>query len=129
MLSFGCSQPRRILIVDDNAVNRLVATKMVEKLGYDYDVVSDGAKAVEAAARTAYSLILMDLNMPEMDGFQATGEIRRQESGGLRTPVIACTAASVTVDREWLEKSGLDDLLLKPFDLNQLSVVLSKWLA
>jgi CheY-like chemotaxis protein len=108
---------KRVLVVDDNAVNLKVACRFVEKLGYQAVPVASGQQAVEAAQQEDYALILMDCQMPEMDGFQATREIRAHQRGRTRVPVIAVTANALQGDRERCLAAGMDDYVSKPIGL------------
>jgi CheY-like chemotaxis protein len=121
------AQPR-ILIAEDNPVNQKVARHLVEKFGYQAEVVSNGKEALAAMARSPFALVLMDCQMPGMDGFEATAEIRQRERDGVRTPVIAMTAHSMNGDRERCIEAGMDDYLSKPVNSDELSVVLERWL-
>jgi signal transduction histidine kinase/ActR/RegA family two-component response regulator len=116
----------RILIVEDNAVNQRVAMKLLEKLGYFAEAVSDGRKAVDRVLETEYSLVLMDCQMPVMDGLEATREIRRREVGR-RTPVIALTAGALQSDEANCRQAGMDDFIAKPIDIRRLEEVLQEW--
>jgi CheY-like chemotaxis protein len=118
--------PARILVADDNAVNRELAEAMLERLGYRADVVEDGVAAVEAAAQADYAAVLMDCQMPRLDGYEATREIRRAEDGR-RTPVIALTGAALPGDREKCLAAGMDDHVAKPIQLAELERVLDRW--
>jgi CheY-like chemotaxis protein/HPt (histidine-containing phosphotransfer) domain-containing protein len=121
-------EPRpRVLLVEDNAVNQRVALMMVQKRGYDVDVVSNGFEALEMTARNAYDLVLMDCQMPKLDGFSATGQLRVREGSGRRTPVIAMTANAGPGAREKCLTAGMDDYLSKPIAAEELDRVLRRW--
>jgi signal transduction histidine kinase/CheY-like chemotaxis protein len=119
----------RVLIVDDNAVNQRVAARMVERLGGRADVAADGLEALDALHRIPYDIVLMDCHMPEMDGFDATRELRRreQDSGRAPLPVIALTAAAMTGDRDRCLDAGMTDYLTKPVRYDALRDVLEKY--
>ena len=121
----------RILLVEDNAVNREVAVGMLESLGCAAHSAENGRLALEAMNAAAYDAVLMDCQMPVMDGLTATGEIRRREqhSGGARVPIIALTANAMEGDRERCLAAGMDDFLSKPFSQQQLATLLRRWLA
>ena len=119
----------RILVTDDNHVSRQVASLLIQKLGYQVDTASNGLEAVEAATRVPYDVILMDCQMPVMDGLAATAEIRRREHGGRRTPIVAFTAGVGLKDREECERAGMDDFLEKPVRKHELVQILNRWLS
>ncbi len=114
-----------VLLAEDNPVNQRVAARMLAKLGYRVDIVSNGLEAVEAARRVPYDAILMDCQMPEMDGFEAAGAIRK--SGAVRrVPIIALTANAMAGDRERCLEAGMDEYLAKPVKLEDLRNVLDR---
>ena len=115
----------RILVVEDNATNREVALAQLHKLGYRADAVNNGSEAVQAIERGDYDLVLMDCEMPVMDGYEATRRIR---AGRLGIPVIALTADAMSGDRDRCLGEGMNDYLAKPVDLDLLAGVLAKWL-
>ncbi len=121
---------RKILLVEDNLVNCEVAVDMLEELGFNTDVVHDGKQAVEAVKVNQYALILMDCEMPVMDGFAATKQIRSDEKPSQQkpTPIIALTAHAITGARDKCIASGMDDFLSKPFSLSSLQLIINKWL-
>jgi PAS domain S-box-containing protein len=116
----------RILIAEDNAVNQTIARRLVEKLGYEATVVPSGAEAVEAALTGLYEVVLMDCQMPSMDGFAATAEIRAREQAR-RLPVIAMTANVLDGDRDRCLAAGMDDYITKPVNADELAAVLRRW--
>jgi signal transduction histidine kinase/CheY-like chemotaxis protein/HPt (histidine-containing phosphotransfer) domain-containing protein len=146
---------QRILVVEDNIVNQKLAVRMAEKLGYQPDVVGNGEEALAALARLRYAAILMDCQMPIMDGFEATKAIRERESAGLgarglrqgdevdtsplplapslsptfHIPIIAVTANAMQGDRERCLAAGMNDYLAKPVKLDALRAVLQRWVA
>ncbi len=117
----------RVLVAEDNQINQLVAEKMVSRLGYQVDLVANGAEALEALANASYSAVLMDCHMPLLDGFQATRELRRREPAGQRIPVIAMTAGAMPGDRERCLQAGMDDYVSKPVDSERLETTLARW--
>jgi two-component system sensor histidine kinase/response regulator len=105
----------RILLAEDNAINRALAAAILEKRGHSLVHAANGREAVEAAAREAFDLIFMDVQMPEMDGFEATNRIRQSEKGsGRHLPIVAMTAHAMTGDRERCLAAGMDDYISKP---------------
>lgn len=125
-----CRTP--ILVVEDNEVNRMVVGEILTKAGYRYDAVCNGREAVDAVVDHRYCLILMDCQMPEMDGFEATRYIRRTEelSGSeSHTPIVALTANAMNEDRERCIDAGMDDYLCKPIMPQSLLKMIDKWIA
>jgi len=120
-----------ILLVEDNPVNREVAVGMLESLGCRTEAAANGWLAIEAMNASTYDAVLMDCQMPVMDGLSATAEIRRRElaSGTARVPIIALTANAMEGDRERCLAAGMDDFLSKPFTQQQLATLLKRWLA
>lgn len=119
---------RRVLVVEDNPVNQMVAVGVLEALGHEAETADDGLSAVAALKATHYDAVLMDVQMPRMDGYAATREIRAHESAGRRVPVIAMTAAAVEGERDRCLAAGMDDFLTKPVDPGALRAVLGRWL-
>jgi two-component system sensor histidine kinase/response regulator len=119
----------RVLIAEDNTINQFVIRRMLERLGYETDIVSDGLEAVNATKRVSYGLVFMDCQMPEMDGLEATAAIRALEIGtGRHTPIIALTANALDGDREHCVEAGMDDYLAKPVRKDQLAQMLRRWI-
>jgi CheY-like chemotaxis protein len=123
----SAAQRRRMLVVDDSAVNQRVATRMLENMGHRVDVASNGREAVAAVQNERYAAVLMDCQMPEMDGFEATMAIRRLEGSGKRIPIIALTAGAMKGDEEKCIASGMDAYISKPVDPDRLSKILNRW--
>ena len=131
----------KILVVEDNVVNQKVAVLMLEKLGYRVDLVANGLEALDALRRIPYAAILMDCQMPEMDGFAATADIRRCEAVGdwqvaigrsltsRHVPIIAMTANARQEDRDQCFAAGMDDYLSKPVQFKLLTEVLTRWVS
>jgi CheY-like chemotaxis protein len=115
-----------ILVVDDNRINRLVAVKSLEAMGAGAEAVESGTAAIEAVDRTNFDLVLMDINMPEMDGMEATRRIRALSSQAAATPVIALTADVMTHHRQSYRMAGMDGVVAKPFSPAQLLSEIAK---
>ena len=117
----------RILVVEDSAINREVALGILATLGYEADVATNGLEAVQMAAKAPYATILMDCQMPYMDGYEATAEIRRQERGHRRIPIVAMTAHAMQGSRERCIAAGMDDYLSKPVRRRDVERMLARW--
>jgi signal transduction histidine kinase len=125
------SAAQRLLLVEDSWINQQVALGMLEQLGYEADLAANGREALEAIERGAYAAVLLDCQMPEMDGFQMATELRRREaqSGRPALPVIAMTASAMPADRERCLATGMNDHLAKPVRIAELSAKLERWVA
>lgn len=121
-------QGKSILVAEDNEVNQMVVGGMLNKLGYVFDIVSNGQEAVDKVGAGGFDVILMDCRMPVMDGYRATEVIRRNEPQNSRIPIIALTAHAFDEDRESCLSAGMDDFLPKPITIAALRDTLSKWL-
>jgi CheY-like chemotaxis protein len=118
----------RVLIAEDNIVNQRVARRFLERLGCTVDVVDDGAQAVEAVQRSSYDFVLMDMQMPIMDGLEACRRIRAQENANPRVPIVALTADAMVGTLERCLAAGMDDYLTKPLDVKRLEQVLDTFI-
>ncbi|MGZ8796113.1 MAG: response regulator [Thermoanaerobaculia bacterium] len=118
----------RVLVAEDNPVNQRLAVRQLKRLGIVAEAVANGVEAVDAVKRIPYDLVLMDCQMPDMDGFEATRLIRRYEEGRRHTPVIALTANALQGDRERCLDAGMDDYLAKPVSETDLARTLERWL-
>ena len=125
--SIAAAKPR-ILLVEDNLVNQKVAVLMLERLGCRVDIANNGVEAVQAASANSYDLVLMDCQMPEMDGFEATRRIRQQPESGKHLPIVALTANAFEEDRKQAMAAGMDDFVTKPFTALTLEQIFVDWL-
>jgi signal transduction histidine kinase/ligand-binding sensor domain-containing protein/CheY-like chemotaxis protein/HPt (histidine-containing phosphotransfer) domain-containing protein len=130
-LSAGHDAPRlrgRVLVVEDQALNREVAEGMLAALGLQATTAANGRQALDRLAAEEFDIVLMDCQMPVMDGFSATAELRRREGSGSRLPIVALTANATSEGREACLAAGMDDYLAKPFSRSALHAVLARWL-
>jgi two-component system sensor histidine kinase/response regulator len=118
----------RVLVAEDNPVNQLVIQGMLDKRGYACDIASNGREALAHLERGEHAAVLMDVQMPEIDGFEATARIRERETGDEHLPIIAMTASAMEGDRERCLQAGMDDYISKPLRPDQLDAVLERWL-
>jgi CheY-like chemotaxis protein/HPt (histidine-containing phosphotransfer) domain-containing protein/anti-sigma regulatory factor (Ser/Thr protein kinase) len=119
----------RILLAEDNPANQMIGTGMLNRLGLQVDTAGNGLEAVEAVQTRPYDLVLMDIGMPEMDGIEATRQIRQLEGDCANIPVIAMTAHVMKGDREEILSQGLDDYICKPVNAGELAACLQRWLS
>ena len=117
----------RVLLAEDNSTNQLIGIRMLEKLGCRVGVAANGAEAVTMARDFPYDIILMDMQMPEMDGLEATVKIRELGGEFTHLPIVALTANVMESDREACTRAGMDGYLSKPIRRNELLVVLQRW--
>jgi two-component system, sensor histidine kinase and response regulator len=118
-----------VLVAEDNEVNQKVAVRILERLGYKVDVADDGDEALEACEQTRYDVVLMDVQMPGLDGFEVVRRIREREQGGRRTPIVAMTASAMKGDRERCLEGGMDDYVAKPVTPDALDTVLRRFVS
>jgi len=118
-----------VLVVEDNVVNQKVLTAILASIHYGVDIAVNGYEALEKLDRNRYAAVLMDCQMPVMDGYQATGELRLREGSDRHTPVIALTASAMAADRERCLHAGMDDYLSKPVNAEDLATTLASWLS
>jgi CheY-like chemotaxis protein/HPt (histidine-containing phosphotransfer) domain-containing protein len=123
----GAGSSPLILVAEDNEINQVLAVRVLERRGYRVEVVENGRLALEALDRGSYAAVLMDCQMPELNGYDATTELRRREGDGSRTPVIAMTGNALRGDREKCLASGMDDYLPKPLNPGNLDRALRRW--
>ena len=119
----------RVLVAEDNTVNQMLAVRLLDKCGFRADVVSNGVEALEAITRDDYVAVLMDCQMPEMDGYDASRAIRDRENGGAHMPIIAATAHSMSGDREKCLAAGMDEYVTKPIRAHDLSEAIARAIA
>ncbi len=119
-------RPLRILLAEDNAVNQKVALRLLSQMGYRADVAANGIEAVQAVDRQMYDVILMDVQMPEMDGLEATRKIRDQGDRIIQPSIIAMTANAMQGDREICIAAGMDDYVSKPIRVEELVAALER---
>jgi two-component system sensor histidine kinase/response regulator len=118
----------RILVVEDNKTNQLVDRQILARLGYAVEVANDGVEALDACSKGSFDAILMDVQMPKMDGYQTTARIREQQASADRgrTPIVGLSARAVDGDREAALAAGMDDYLTKPLDVDELRSALAR---
>jgi CheY-like chemotaxis protein len=116
-----------VLLAEDNEVNQKLAARLLERLGCEVEVTSNGREALAAFRKVPFDMVLMDCHMPEMDGFEATAEIRRLEAASERTPIVALTANAMEGDRERCLAAGMDDYLTKPLRRGELEAAVERW--
>ncbi len=117
----------RILLAEDNAINQMVAVDTLSMLGYEVDIARNGLEALQLAESRQYVAVLMDCQMPKMDGYTATTRLREHEQPDRHVPIIAMTAGALTEDRQRCLAAGMDDYLAKPIDPDQLQAALDRW--
>ena len=121
------NRSHRVLVVEDNPVNQRIAAHMLEKYGHRVDLAGNGREALELATASRYDAVLMDVQMPELDGWEATRQLRRLEDGSQRTPVIGLTAAATSEDIEQCFEAGMDDVVTKPVREEDLLAAILRW--
>ena len=120
---------QQILLVDDNLINQKLGLVLIKWLGYAAKIAGTGQEAIDAVAKNKYELILMDCQMPEMDGFEATRRIRKAEIGtGRHIPIVALTASELQQDQKACVAAGMDGYLAKPVDMDQLGDMIKQWM-
>jgi CheY-like chemotaxis protein len=117
----------RILLVEDDDVNQRYVLRVLQRNGFNADLAIDGRRAVDAVMKSEYDLVLMDVQMPRMDGLEATAQIRFREGSNRHTPIVGLTANALPGDRERCLAAGMDDYLSKPVSIEQLKNAISHW--
>lgn len=125
--AMGIEFPLEILLADDNIVNRKVGAAMLGKLGYECDLAVDGLEAMEMLRAKVYDILFVDLQMPRMDGFEATAALRKEFDATIRPIIIAMTGSAGTDDRAECLRAGMDDHISKPVRIEELRALLLKW--
>ncbi|HEY7302803.1 MAG TPA: response regulator [Bryobacteraceae bacterium] len=123
----ACAASRRILVVEDNSINRVVIQRMLERLGHRVEMATDGDTAIRRVQEIQYDLLLMDVNMPGLDGLQATRQIRALPAVQANVPIIALTASAMVNDRRDCLDAGMNDYLSKPISMDALRIVIDRW--
>lgn len=125
----GSGKGLQVLVAEDNVVNQIVARRLLEKQGFRVEVVCNGKEALQALQRRRYDLVLMDVQMPEMDGVEATRAFRQTEqSSGARVPIVALTADQAPENRQRCLEAGMDGYILKPIDMKALHYLIEQLL-
>lgn len=127
MAPVSAGHGKRVLLVEDHPINQKLASALLDKLGYEVELAVNGVEGVEAAARSPYALVLMDMQMPEMDGLEATRLIRSGEGPNRQTPIVALTANAMQSDLDACRAAGMNDVLTKPIDRKLLAVCMNHW--
>lgn len=117
----------RVLIADDYMVNQELTQEMLEMMECEVDLADDGSEAIEKQQDNGYDIIFMDVQMPSMDGYEATKQIRKNEGSDRHTPIIAVTANALSGDKEKCLEAGMDDYISKPIKSEQLEAMLTKY--
>jgi CheY-like chemotaxis protein len=121
------SRPARVLVAEDNHINQVVVVAMLKKLGYAAAIAHNGQEAVDIYTQDDFAAVLMDCQMPKLDGYDAAREIRKRESDGRHIPIIAVTANCMTTDRDACLEAGMDDYVTKPLRNGELEAALGRW--
>lgn len=121
------NEPKQVLVVEDNVINRVVIQRMLERLGHSVELVTDGDTAIQKVLQVQYDLLLMDVNMPGLDGLQTTRQIRNLPTAHAQVPIIALTASAMMNDRRNCLKAGMNDYLSKPISMEALQAAIDRW--